>query len=66
MPRKDHTDALRDSLQKHARLFELIRQQNLIATRRVGRKTRPLDAPAEAAFLAAADASLSRGAGRAL
>jgi len=63
MPRKDVPNHVRDSHEKHARLFELIRQQNLIASRRVGRKTRPLDEPVEAAFLAAADASLMSGTG---
>ncbi|MBA85773.1 hypothetical protein ACSSNL_11925 [Thalassobius sp. S69A] len=54
---------IRDSLEKHARLFELIRQQNLVATARVGRKARPIDEPIEAALLAAADASLAQGGG---
>jgi hypothetical protein len=57
MPAKDMPHHLRVSLEKHARLFELLRQQNLIATSRVGRKKRALDDPAEASILAAADAS---------
>ncbi|WP_319823430.1 hypothetical protein [Thalassovita sp.] len=44
--------------ERHARLFELIRQQNLIASRKVGRKQLPLDDPAETAFLTAAEGSL--------
>lgn len=47
----------RTSLAKHARLFELLRQQNLIASSRIGRKKRPLDEGHAASLLAAADAS---------
>ena len=60
MRRKDMPTAIRNSMDRHARLFELIRQQNLIATRRVGRKMRPMEAGHEAAFLAAAAASLTK------
>lgn len=63
MARNDPPKHVRDSLEKHARLFELLRQQNLIATSRIGRKARPVDGAAEAAFLAAADASLHQGGG---
>ena len=59
MRRRILSQKLRESAEKHARLFELIRQQNLIATRRVGRKTRALDAPLESAFLEAAQASFA-------
>lgn len=58
-----HTDSLphhvRVSLEKHARLFELLRQNNLVATSRVGRKARPVDEVNAASFLEAADASFA-------
>lgn len=63
MRRKDTPLAAQDSLTKHARLFELIRQQNLIASSRVGRKQRSLDDETEIAILTAASASLFEGAG---
>lgn len=63
MPRTDFPRHVRDSLEKHARLFELLRQQNLIATSRVGRKARPVEEPVETAILAAASASLQGRAG---
>ncbi|MGH1356505.1 MAG: hypothetical protein ACRBBS_15680 [Thalassovita sp.] len=60
MPAKNVPHHVRVSQEKHARLFELLRQQNLIATSRVGRKKRPLDTPAEASLLAAAAASFAK------
>lgn len=60
MPAKDMPHHVRVSLEKHARLFELLRQQNLVATSRVGRKARRLEDPAEASFLATASASLAK------
>jgi adenosine deaminase len=50
---------VRVSLEKHARLFELLRQNNLVATSRIGRKARPVDEVSAALFLAAADASFA-------
>jgi hypothetical protein len=64
MPVKDMPHHVRVSLEKHARLFELLRQQNLVATSRVGRKSRALDNPSEASLLAAASASLAKPMGR--
>lgn len=63
MPAKDMPHHVRVSLEKHARLFELLRQQNLIASSRVGRKKRPLEDPQEASLLASANASLVKGFG---